>query len=74
MKPKFNSTCSECGKPCMAPRGNFNAQKVSLCSTGNCKRRRKTALQKNRRKQLSFQGLFVPKLPSGFKPVTIPAK
>jgi hypothetical protein len=49
MKP--NSFCCECGKACRAPRGNWNAQRVSLCSSKVCRRKRKSALQKERRKQ-----------------------
>lgn len=51
MKRKFDSHCVECGKPCMAPRGNFNASRVSLCKSPRCRRMRKTKLQKDRRRQ-----------------------
>jgi hypothetical protein len=46
-----NSHCCECGRPCRAPRGNWNAKSVSLCSSVVCRRKRKSALQKERRKQ-----------------------
>ena len=48
---KYNSNCIECGKPAMAPKGNFHAKSVTLCKRPQCRRRRKTALQKERRKQ-----------------------
>ena len=57
MKPKYNSHCEVCKRPCVAPRGNFNAQRISLCQRPECRRRRKTELQKERRRQ---QELFAP--------------
>lgn len=48
---KFNAVCSECGRKCMAPKGNWNAKRVVICKLQKCRRARKTALQKQRRKQ-----------------------
>lgn len=48
---KFNARCSECGRPCKAPTGNWNARTVVICRLKKCKRARKTALQRERRKQ-----------------------
>lgn len=48
---KYDSHCIECGKPCMAPRGNLNANRVSLCKSKKCRRIRKTILQRERRRQ-----------------------
>ena len=50
-KVKFNSHCEVCKKPAMAPEGNFNAKKITLCRNPKCHRRRKTELQKERRRQ-----------------------
>jgi hypothetical protein len=49
MRP--NSYCCVCSAPCRAPRGNWNATRVSLCPSKVCRRKRKSALQKERRKQ-----------------------
>lgn len=51
---QFDSHCIECKRPCKAPRGNFNAQRVSLCKRKKCRRDRKTALQREARKQLDL--------------------
>lgn len=50
----FDSHCVECKQPCFAPRGNFNAHRVSLCKSKVCRRARKTALQREARKQLDL--------------------
>jgi hypothetical protein len=49
--PKYDSHCIVCKKPCFAPRGNFNTQRVSLCKDKKCRRQRKTELQREARKQ-----------------------
>lgn len=59
--PKFDSHCVECKKPCMAPRGNFNANRVSLCKSPKCRRSRKSALQREARKQ---KELLLPAMPT----------
>ncbi len=51
MKTKFNSHCVVCKKPCVAPRGNWNAQLASLCPSKKCRHKRKIELQKERRRQ-----------------------
>lgn len=48
---KHNARCSECGRACPAPRGNWNLRKAVLCHLKKCHRARKTALQRERRKQ-----------------------
>ena len=48
---KNNSRCVECGKPAMAPKGNWNLKSVTLCKNRKCRRKRKIALQRERRKQ-----------------------
>lgn len=50
-------TCCECGKPTRAPKGNWNARKVVLCKSQTCRRKRKTALQKERRRQKELDSL-----------------
>lgn len=35
----------------MAPQGNFNAQRISLCNKRKCRRQRKTELQRAQRRQ-----------------------
>jgi hypothetical protein len=50
-KGKFDSHCIICKRPCFAPKGNWNAKKVTLCASPKCFRQRKTELQKERRKQ-----------------------
>lgn len=50
-KMKYDSHCCVCKKPCMAPRGNFNVNRVSLCTDKVCRRTRKTELQREARKQ-----------------------
>jgi hypothetical protein len=44
--------CVECGKPTAPPKGNWNAQRVVICKAKKCRRQRKTALQKERRRQM----------------------
>jgi hypothetical protein len=46
-----NSHCVVCKKPCCAPRGNWNANSVSLCKSKKCRTQRRTELQRKRRKQ-----------------------
>lgn len=54
-RSKFNSNCCVCKKPAMAPKGNFNAQRVTLCKRAKCRRLRKTKLQKERRRQKELE-------------------
>ena len=47
--------CCECGKPTQPPSGNWNAQRVVLCDSKKCRRLRKSALQRERRRQQVMQ-------------------
>jgi hypothetical protein len=51
---QFDAHCDECKQPCKRPKGNWNKGKVSLCKSVVCRRKRKTALQNQRRKKLSL--------------------
>jgi predicted nucleic acid-binding Zn ribbon protein len=51
MNKMYNSHCIVCKKPAMAPKGNFNANRATLCLSAKCRRRRKTQLQQVRRMQ-----------------------
>ena len=46
--------CVECGQPTTLPKGNWNARAVVLCESKKCRRKRKTALQKERRRQMTL--------------------
>lgn len=48
---KFDSHCVVCKRPAFAPKGNFNATKVTLCDRPKCIRQRRAELQRERRKQ-----------------------
>jgi hypothetical protein len=61
---KPDSFCVVCGKPAVAPRGNWNKKRVTLCASADCRRIRKTALRRESRRQLSLK-LDLPK-PFGF--------
>ena len=50
-KPAYDSHCIVCKKPAHSPKGNFNAQRVTLCERKKCIRQRRTELQRERRKQ-----------------------
>jgi hypothetical protein len=65
---KKNTFCCECGGPCKAPRGNWNARRVALCQKITCRRKRKTALQKERRKQGELFRVASAGAPSGLRP------
>lgn len=54
MKPTqtLDSHCVVCKCPAAAPRGNFNAKRVTLCLSPECRRQRKSELQRERRRQL----------------------
>lgn len=51
MKMKFDSHCIVCKKPAFAPRGDWNRNTVTLCKSKKCHRKRKSELQKERRRQ-----------------------
>lgn len=59
-KAKPDSFCVECGEPAFAPKGNFNINRVTLCESKKCIRQRRSALQKERRKQKALPGLLPP--------------
>jgi len=54
-KKKFNSFCIICKTPANAPAGFSNVNKVTLCRSKKCRRFRKTCLQREHRRQLSFK-------------------
>jgi len=58
MKKKYDRHCCVCAAPCAAPRGNFNAKKVSLCGKKKCRLQRRSELQRERRKQIIMNVLF----------------
>lgn len=51
MKSKFDSHCEICKRACFAPRGNYNAKRISLCDRLPCIRKRRCELQRARRAQ-----------------------
>lgn len=58
-KLKYNSHCFICKKPAVGPKGNYNAQRITLCKSPKCHRQRKNNLQNYRRRQLKL-ALFCP--------------
>lgn len=54
----FDSFCCVCKEPANAPRGNFNAKRVTLCKKKRCRRQRKSELQREQRRQKNLPGLL----------------
>ena len=48
---KYDSHCIVCKRPAMAPKGNLNAKRVTLCQRKECRHKRKIELQRERRRQ-----------------------
>jgi hypothetical protein len=44
-----------CLRPCIAPAGNWNAKRVTLCGREKCKHIRRMELQRARRKQMMLK-------------------
>jgi len=51
----FDTCCVVCKKPCASPKGNFNANRVAICKREKCVLKRRTELQRERRKQMQLK-------------------
>ena len=49
---KYDSHCIVCKTPCFAPKGNFNAKRVTICGKKKCRNKRRAECQRNRRSQM----------------------